>query len=136
MMDEATSLNRAKRLTLLCLFAALAAVSTASAAVGGGLPPGHLCGSVSGAVWTYQGQNGTQYNVSGLPAASCGAALKAVAKLTKQKPHTGVLGPRTLTGPSGFRCMGTGILSPASAGFCGGSSGAKFFWAPRLKKGN
>jgi hypothetical protein len=122
-----------KRLAPLILFAALAVASTASAAVGGGLPPGHLCGSVSGAAWKYQGETGTQYNVSGLPAGSCGAALKAVAKLTKQKPHTGVLGPHTLTGPSGFRCIGTGILSPASAGFCGGTSGAKFFWAPRVK---
>ena len=74
--------------------------------------------------------------VSGLPAGSCGAALKAVAKLTRQKAHTGAFGPRTLTGPSGFRCLGTGILSPASAGFCGGSNGAKFFWAPRLKTGS
>ena len=134
-MNETTHVTRTKRLALLSLFAALAVVSTASAAVsGGGLPPGHLCGSVSGAAWKYQGQNGTQYNVSGLPPRSCGAALKAVAKLTKQKVHTGALGPRTLTGPSGFRCVGTGILSPASAGFCGGSNGAKFFWAPRLKK--
>ncbi len=122
-----------KCLAPLILFAALAVVGTASAAVGGGLPPGHLCGSVSGAAWKYQGETGTQYNVSGLPAGSCGAALKAVAKLTRQKAHTGVLGPHTLTGPSGFRCIGTGILSPASAGFCGGTSGAKFFWAPRVK---
>ena len=135
-MNATTNFTRAKRLALLSLFAAVAAVSTASAAVSGGLPPGHLCGSVSGAAWKYQGQTGTQYNVSGLPAGSCGAALKAVAKLTKQKVHTGALGPRTLTGPSGFRCLGTGILSPASAGFCGGSNGAKFFWAPRLKNGN
>ena len=133
-MNETTNVTRTKRLTLLTLFAALAVVSTASAAVSAGLPPGHLCGSVSGAAWQYSGQNGSQYNVSGLPAGSCGAALKAVAKLTKQKAHTGVLGPHTLTGPSGFRCVGTGILSPASAGFCGGNSGAKFFWAPRLKK--
>jgi len=132
-MNETTNITCTKRVALLILFAALAVVSTASAAVSGGLPPGHLCGSVSGAAWKYQGQTGTRYNVSGLPAASCGAALKAVAKLTKQKAHAGVLGPRTLTGPSGFRCVGTGILSPATAGFCGGSNGAKFFWAPRVK---
>lgn len=121
-------------LALLILLAALAVLSTATAAAAAGLPPGHLCGSVSGAAWKYQGQTGTQYNVSGLPAGSCAASLKAVGKLTKQKAHTGVLGPHTLTGPSGFRCVGTGIVGVASAGFCGGTNGAKFFWAPRLNK--
>lgn len=120
-------------LSLLILLASLSIVSTASAGVSGGLPPGKLCGSVSGATWKYQGQNGTRYNVSALPSKSCAAAMKSVSALTEQKPHTGVLGPRTLAGPSGFRCMGSGIVSPASAGFCGGSNGAKFFWAPRLK---
>jgi hypothetical protein len=132
-------MNRTKkfntlRLSLLMLFAALAVVSTASASVSGGLPPGHLCGSVAGGSWKYQGQTGTQYNVSALPVRSCAAAMKSVRALTKQKPHTGALGPHSLTGPSGFRCLGTGIVGPASAGFCGGSNGAKFFWAPRLKK--
>ena len=62
-MNETTNITRTKRLTLLLAFAALAVVSTASAAVSGGLPPGKLCGSVSGAAWKYQGQTGTQYNV-------------------------------------------------------------------------
>jgi hypothetical protein len=132
-MNATTNFTRAKRLTLLSLFAVVAAVSTASAAVSGGLPPGHLCGSVSGAAWKYQGQTGTHYNVTALPAKSCAAAMKSVSRLTKQKPHTSVLGPRTLTGPTGFRCVGTGIITPASAGFCGGNNGARFFWAPRLK---
>ena len=98
----------------------------------GGLPLGKFCGSVSGATWKYQGQHGTRYNVSALPAKSCAAALKSVGALTRQKPHAGVLGPRTLAGPAGFRCVGTGIGTPASAGFCGGGNGAKFLWAPRL----
>jgi hypothetical protein len=133
-MSETQKLKHPKQVSLLILFAVLAVVSTASAGVSGGLPPGKLCGSVSGATWKYQGQSGTQYNVSALPPGSCGAAMKSVSALTKQKPHTGALGPRTLAGPSGFRCVGSGIISPASAGFCGGSNGAKFFWAPRLKK--
>jgi hypothetical protein len=133
-MNATTNVTRAKRLALLSLFAAVAAVSTASAAVVGGLPPGHLCGSVSGAAWKYQGQTGTQYNVSGLPAGSCGAALKAVAR-RRGRSLTQVRSLRTLTGPTVSR-LGTGILSPASAGFCGGSNGAKFFRAPRPKNGN
>jgi hypothetical protein len=131
-MNETTKIARTTHLSLLILLAALAIVSTASAGVSGGFPPGKVCGSMSGATWKYQGQNGTRYNVSALPAKSCAAAMKSVSALTKQKPHTGVLGPRTLVGPSGFRCMGSGIISPASAGFCGGGNGAKFFWAPRL----
>jgi hypothetical protein len=133
-MNGTQKIDRAKKLTLVILFAALAVVSSASAAVSGGLPPGKLCGTVSGASWKFQGQHGTQYNVSALPARSCAAAMKSVSALTKQKPHTSVLGPRTLAGPKGFRCMGSGIVTPASAGFCGGSNGARFFWAPRLKK--
>jgi hypothetical protein len=132
-MTRTTKLNHAKHLLLLTVFAALAVASTASAAVSGGLPPGKLCGSVSGATWKYQGQTGTHYNVTALPAKSCAAAMKSVSRLTKQKPHTSVLGPRTLTGPTGYRCIGSGIITPASAGFCGGNNGAKFFWAPRLK---
>jgi hypothetical protein len=133
-MNCMQKIDRTKKLTLVILFAALAVVSSASAGVSGGLPPGKLCGSVNGASWKFQGQHGTQYNVSALPARSCAAAMKSVSALTKQKPHTSVLGPRTLTGPKGFRCMGSGIITPASAGFCGGSNGARFFWAPRLKK--
>ena len=123
-------------LSLLILLAALSVVSTASARVNDGVPPGTLCGSVSGATWKYQGQTGTRYNVSALSSKLCAAAMKAVGALTKQTPHTGVLGPRTLGGPSGFRCMGSGIVSPASAGFCGGTNGARFLWAPRLKSFN
>ena len=133
-MNTPQKINHVKHLSLLIVFAALAVVSTASAGVSGGLPPGKLCGSVSGATWKFQGQSGTQYNVSALPAGSCAAAMKSVSRLTKQKPHTGALGPHTLAGPSGFRCVGSGIITPASAGFCGGSNGARFFWAPRLKK--
>jgi hypothetical protein len=133
-MTETQKLKHPKQLVLLILFAALAVVSTASAGVSGGLPPGKLCGSVSGATWKFQGQSGTQYNVSAIPAGSCGAALKSVSALTKQKPHVGVLGPHTLAGPSGFRCVGSGIITPASAGLCGSNNGARFFWAPRLKK--
>jgi hypothetical protein len=132
-MNGQQNFGHAKRLSLLILFSALAVVGTASAGVSGGFPLGKLCGSVSGATWKYQGQQGTRYNVGALSAASCGSALKAVSALTKQKPYAGVLGPRTLTGPSGFRCVASGIISPASAGFCGGSNGARFFWAPRLK---
>jgi hypothetical protein len=132
-MNGTLKFSHAKRLSLLILFSALAVVSTASAGVTGGVPPGKLCGSVSGATWKYQGQQGTRYNVTALPAKSCAAALKSVGALTKQKPHTGVLGPHTLTGPSGFRCVASGIITPASAGFCGGTNGARFFWAPRLK---
>jgi len=132
-MNKTTKRTRTTYLPLLLLLAALAVVGTASAGVSGGLPPGKLCGSVSGGTWKYQGQNGTRYNVSALTARSCAAAMKSVAALTKQKPHTGVLGPHTLTGPTGFRCIGSGIITPASAGFCGGTNGARFFWAPRLK---
>ena len=57
--------------------------------------------------------------------------MKSVGALTKQKPRPGAVGPHTLGGPSGFRCMIS--LPPAHAGFCGGSNGAGFFWAPRLK---
>lgn len=133
-MKGTPKIKHATHISLLILFAALAVVSTASAGVGAGLPPGKLCGSVSGATWKFQGQTGVQYNVSALPARSCAAAMKSVGALTKQNPHTGVLGPHTLSGPTGFRCVGSGIVGPASAGFCGGSNGARFFWAPRLKK--
>ena len=123
------------RLSLLLLLTVLAVATTASAAVSGGLPPsfGKLCGHVNGAAWKFQGQTGTQYNVTALPARSCAVAMKSVPALTKQKPHAGALGPQTLTGSNGYNCAGSGIKL-AHAGFCGGSGGTKFFWAPRLKK--
>lgn len=123
-------MNRFKA-TILMLFAALVVATTASASVSARMP-GKLCGSVSGAAWKFQGQSGTQYNVSALSARSCSVAMKSVSALTKQKPRPGAAGPHTLSGPSGFRCMIS--LPPAHAGFCGGSNGAGFFWAPRLKK--
>lgn len=123
------------RLSLLMLLTALVAATAASARVGGGFPPslGKLCGHVGGAAWRFQGQSGTQYNVTALPARSCAAAMRSVRALTKQKPRAGALGGQTLAGPSGFRCAGSGIKL-AHAGFCGGSNGSKFFWAPRLSK--
>jgi hypothetical protein len=133
-MNGQKSLSHTKRLVLLLLFSALAAASTAAAGVSGGFPLGKFCGSVSGATWKYQGKQGTRYNVAALSTKSCASALKAVSALTKQKPHAGALGPHTLTGPSGFRCVASGIVTPSSAGFCGGSNGARFFWAPRLDK--
>jgi hypothetical protein len=122
------------RLSLLMLFAALVVATTSSAAVSGGLSL-QLCGSVSGAVWKFQGQTGTQYNVSSLPEGSCAVAMKSVSALTKQKPRAGVLGPHSLAGPSGFHCSLTGIpfILLAHAGFCT-RGGHRFFWAPRLKK--
>jgi hypothetical protein len=130
-MNRTHRFKHATHLSLLMLFAALMVATTASAAVSVGMP-GKLCGSVSGTNWKFQGQSGTQYNVSALPARSCAVAMKSVGALTKQKPRPGALGPHTLAGPRGFRCMIS--LPPAHAGFCGGSNGAGFFWAPRLKK--
>lgn len=122
------------RLSLLMLFAALVVATTTSAAVSSGLPPslGKPCGHVGGATWQFQGQSGSQYNVTALPARSCAVALRSVSALTKQKPRTGALGHRTLAGPSGFRCTDSG-MKLSHSGFCGGN-GAKFFWAPRLTK--
>jgi hypothetical protein len=122
------------RLSLLLLFAALVVATTASAAVSSGQPPslGKLCGHANGASWQFQGQSGTQYNVTALPARSCAVAMKSIRALTKQKPHGGALGARTLAGPNGYGCADSGIKL-AHSGFCGGN-GAKFFWAPRLKK--
>jgi hypothetical protein len=122
-------MNRFK-LTLFLLVAALVVAATASAGLSARMP-GKLCGSVSGTSWKFQGQKGTQYIVSALPAKSCAVAMKSVSALTKQKPRPGSVGPHTLVGPRGFRCMIS--LPPAHAGFCGGSNGAGFFWAPRLK---
>jgi hypothetical protein len=132
-MNGRQRFTHTRRLSLVILFAALAVASTASARGTGGFPLGKLCGSVSGATWKYQGQQGNRYNVAALSTKSCASALKAVGALTRQKPHSGALGPRTLKGPSGFQCVASGIISPSSAGFCGGSNGARFFWAPRVK---
>ena len=132
-MNKTHWLRHVTRLSLLMLFAALAVATTASAAVSGGVLPGKLCGSVSGAAWKFQGQTGTRYNVTALPAGSCRVGMKSVGALTKQQPRAGALGSQTLSGPGGFRCAGSGIPL-AHAGFCGGSKGVKFFWAPRLKK--
>jgi hypothetical protein len=119
------------RLSLLMLFAALVVATTASATVSVFMP-GKLCGDVSGATWRFNGHGGTRYNVSARSTGSCAVAMKSVSALTKQKPRAGALGPHTLAGPSGFRCMGAAIKL-AHAGFCVGSNGAGFFWAPRLK---
>jgi len=103
-------------------------------ALGAGLPAafGHLCGHISGAPWKFSGHTGTQYNVVALPTASCSVAMKAVAGLTKQTPRSGALGAQTLTGPSGYRCAGSGIPL-AHAGFCGRGA-AHFAWAPWLAR--
>ena len=124
-------LRNVPRFFLLMLAVGMLITGTASSAVGAGVPAslGHLCGHVSGASWKFSGQTGTQYNVIALPVASCSVAMKAVAGLTKQKPRSGALGPQTLTGPSGYRCAGSGIPL-AHAGFCGRGA-AHFDWAPR-----
>ncbi len=130
MMNRTPRFRHVTRLFLLVACASLMVATTASAGVSVRMP-GKLCGSVSGTSWKFQGQSGTQYNVSALPARSCAVAMKSVGELTKQKPRPGAVGPHTLVGPRGFRCMIS--LLPAHAGFCGGSNGAGFFWAPRLK---
>jgi hypothetical protein len=130
-MKRTTNFAHMTQLALLVLVVALAVAGAASAAVGGGLP-GKLCGSVGGAPWNFQGQHGTRYNVSALPAGACATALKAVGRLTRQTPRAGALGGNTLSGPTGFRCAGSGIKA-SNAGFCGGRA-AKFLWAPRLAK--
>ena len=136
-MNGTQKISHAKHLLLLMLFGALVFTTTSAAAVSGGFPPqlGKLCGSVNGATWSFQGQTGAQYNVIAKTAGMCTAGMKSVSALTKQKPHAGVLGPHTLTGPRGFRCVLT--LAFAHSGYCGSSgSGAQnvFYWAPRLKK--
>jgi hypothetical protein len=124
------------RLTCLLLPMLLAAalLATTASSTSGGLPPafGKLCGHVAGASWKYQGQTGTQYNVVGRPAGSCGVALKMVGALTKQKPHAGAIGSQTLSAPGGYSCASSGIPL-AHAGFCARGT-AHFIWAPRLKK--
>jgi hypothetical protein len=136
---ETNSMNTTQRLgklprLLLMLLIGLVVASTSSPAVGAGLPPsfGKLCGHVSGAAWKYSGQAGTEYNVTARPASSCRVAMRSVGGLTKQKPHSGALGPQTLTGPSGYRCAGAGALR-AHAGFCGRGA-SHFMWAPRKRK--
>jgi hypothetical protein len=134
-MNGTQKFNHSMQLSLLVLFAALALASTASAATSSEefFMPGKLCGHVSGASWKFQGQSGTQYNVSAMPARSCAVAMKSVSALTKQKPRASGFITHALAGPSGFHCAGSGIVNPASAGFCGGKNGASFYWAPRLK---
>lgn len=133
-MNRIEKFNHAMQLSLLVLFAALALASTASAATSSErFQPGKPCGHVSGASWKFQGQSGTQYNVSAIPARSCAVAMKSVSALTKQKPRASGLNTHALAGPKGFRCAGSGIVNLASAGFCGGKNGASFYWAPRLK---
>jgi hypothetical protein len=124
-------LRHAPRVSLAVVVAAIAVASTAPTAMSGGLPPsfGKLSGQVKGAAWSFQGKTGTQYNVTGIPAA-CSTALKIVAGLTRQTPHSGALGINTLVGSNGLQCAGSGIPL-AHAGLCG--SGAKHFvWPPRL----
>ncbi len=119
----------------LALTLATSLLPAASSAAG---PPGSLgkpCGSVSGAPWTYRGKSGNHYNTFGSSAPACAAALKSVPRLTRQKPHAGVVGPSTLTGQSGFNCAATGLAAgmrpAAAAGFCGNKAGAHFLWAPK-----
>jgi hypothetical protein len=132
-MNRTHWLKRVTCLSLLTLVAVSVGATTASSAVGG-LPPsmGTLCGQVTGASWKFQGQTGTEYNVVGQPAGSCGVAMKSVTALTRQKPRSGAIGAQTLTAPSGFRCAGSGIPL-AHAGFCGRGA-THFTWAPQLKK--
>jgi hypothetical protein len=119
---------------VLTLSVGVLVAGAAASALGAGLPAslGHLCGHVSGAPWRFSGQTGTQYNVIASPAASCAVAIKAVTGLTKQTPRSGAVGAQTLTGPSGYRCAGSGIPL-AHAGFCGRGA-AHFNWAPRLAR--
>jgi hypothetical protein len=133
-MNRTQKFNHSMRLSLLVLFAALTLASTASAATSRErFQPGKPCGHVSGASWKFQGQVGTQYNVSAIPARSCAVAMKSVSALTKQKPRASGFNTHALAGPIGFHCDGSGIVNPASAGFCGGKNGVSFYWAPRLK---
>ena len=131
-MERGRSTTRS-RLSLVLLFAALAVVSTASAGVGGGVPPGKLCGSVSGASWKYEGQSGTRYNVTALPATSCAAAMKAVSATDETEAARRRARPAHPRRPERVPLRrARGSSCPPSAGFCGGTNGARFFWAPRL----
>ncbi len=127
-MNRSTGL---KHLTRVCAVSSLFVLALAPAAHGAGLPPGlgKLCGHVGGASWKFQGQTGTQYNVTGSSSEACSVAMKSVGGLTKQTPHAGVVGRNTLKGSAGFSCAGSGIPL-AHAGFCGKGT-AHFFWAPR-----
>lgn len=124
-------------LSLVAVFSALALAGPAPARTGSGLPPafGKLCGQVSGKTWHYKGQRGAKYNVTATSGA-CRIAMKSVRALTKQTPHAGAIGPNTLAGPRGYRCVGTGTasrgLKPAQSGTCA-SGGKHLQWAPRLK---
>jgi hypothetical protein len=133
MMKRTRWFSRLTCLLLPMLFAAALLASTASSTTHA-LPPafGKLCGHVAGASWKFHGQTGTQYNVVGLPAGSCGVAMKMVGALTKQKPHAGALGSQTLSAPGGYSCAGSGKAF-AHAGTCGRGT-AHFSWAPLLKK--
>jgi hypothetical protein len=126
-----THINK-KLLSLLSLVVALAVVGAASAA-SSVLPPklGKICGSVKGASWRFGGQTGTDYSVIAKTPAMCTAGMKFTAGLTKQRPHAGVFGANTLTGPRGFQCLLT--LPPAHAGYCGSTGNSVFYWAPRVK---
>lgn len=133
-MNRTQVLINKKLLSLLTLFAALAIVGTATAAVRGGIPPqlGKVCGSVNGARWRFQGQTGTHYSVIAKTSAMCTAGMKFAGGLTRQAPHAGAFGAHTLTGPRGFRCVLT--LAFAHSGYCGSSGpNSVFYWAPRLK---
>jgi hypothetical protein len=133
-MNTTRPLRHMTGLSLLVLLATLGAATATASAATTAFPPslGKLCGHVTGASWKFQGQTGTQYGVVAQTTASCTIAMKSVSGLSRQKPHTGALGPQTLSGPTGFRCAGSGIKL-AHAGFCG-SNHAKFLWAPQLKK--
>ena len=98
-MKTIPAITHAPLVSLAVVFAVIGLATTVSTATGAGLPPsfGKLCGQVKGASWAFQGKTGTQYNVTGVPA-SCSAALKMVAGLTKQSPHQGALGTNTLIG--------------------------------------
>ena len=132
--------RRAARVWLAIALPLALAASIAPTTARAGLPPafGKVCGSVSGAPWTYKGKTGTRYTVVGMPATACSAGMKSVFRLTKQRPRAGALGPQTLIGPNGFRCFASGLIAgarPASAsGTCANNAtGAHFIWSPRAK---
>jgi hypothetical protein len=131
-MNKAHSLRHLICISLLALFTALGVATTASA-VGNGLPPGFgkVCGHVNGAKWKFQGQTSTRYSVIG-KGGTCTLAMKVVPALTKQKPHSGKLGPHTLNGPRGYDCYA--LSTTAHAGSCVHSKAKGFSWAPQLKK--
>ena len=133
MMSRTRSFRNLTCISLLTLFAALAAAAAASSAINTRIPAalGKVCGHVNGAGWKFQGQTGIRHSVVG-QGGSCRDAMKLVAGLTKQTPHTGALGRQTLIGYSGYQCAGSGIPL-AHAGSCGRGA-AHFIWAPQLTK--